>query len=475
MALVAMAIMLLAPVVESNAQISRDYRHSESYQDAVNRAADGIKGLFSKKGSKKKSDKSQDKNASSPAAQSRDLQKDEIKLVVSGDGATKDQATRSALRSAIEQTYGTFVSSNTVILNDELVKDEIATVASGNIKSFNYISENEKDGKYYVTLETVVSIGKLISYAKSKGSEAELAGATFAMDIKMKKLNEKNQNIALQNMVLQWLDIAGKSLDYDIVVQEPKANEYNEKGYEVGFTIIVKANKNLNAAQELFHNTLQSLSLTPSEAADYKSKNLPTGRFGGYILRGVNNRTLSTMCLNYLQKSFLNFTISDGLKEYYVRDDYNRGDHDYNLYDKSREGKLFDLEKPYMIGDIENYGILYAQEDFTGKEVFKLKGPLYYTLAEIEKLKTITVHPNSPTDKGDIVSYINKLRDPLDIDHLIECKSVPLEILEAYKKDKDAVISGLLEMYDAERVKKLTQIMDDIIKFQEERNNAKNE
>ena len=41
---------------------------------------------------------------------------DEITLMVSADGVTKAEATKSALRSAIEQAYGAFVSSNTSIL-----------------------------------------------------------------------------------------------------------------------------------------------------------------------------------------------------------------------------------------------------------------------------------------------------------------------------------------------------------------------
>lgn len=40
---------------------------------------------------------------------------DEITLMVSADGMTKGEATKSALRSAIEQAYGAFVSSNTSI------------------------------------------------------------------------------------------------------------------------------------------------------------------------------------------------------------------------------------------------------------------------------------------------------------------------------------------------------------------------
>ena len=44
-----------------------------------------------------------------------------VSLVVVGEGASKEEAVQSALRSAIEQSYGAFVSSNTTILNDELV------------------------------------------------------------------------------------------------------------------------------------------------------------------------------------------------------------------------------------------------------------------------------------------------------------------------------------------------------------------
>ena len=58
--------------------------------------------------------------------------KNDVILTVSADGETKDEAIKMALRSAIEQAYGTFVSANTMLLNDELVKDEIVTISSGN-------------------------------------------------------------------------------------------------------------------------------------------------------------------------------------------------------------------------------------------------------------------------------------------------------------------------------------------------------
>lgn len=78
---------------------------------------------------------------------------DDITLVVSGNGANKEEATKVALRSAIEQVYGTFVSANTSIVNDELTKDEIVTVASGNVKSYTELSYDIIDGISAVTIK----------------------------------------------------------------------------------------------------------------------------------------------------------------------------------------------------------------------------------------------------------------------------------------------------------------------------------
>ena len=138
-------------------------------------------------------------------------QNNEVTLVVSGEGANKTDATAMALRSAIEQAYGTFVSANTEILNDEIVRDEIATVASGNIKSYKEISSVQTSEGYNVTVQAVVSIGKLIEYSKSQGSSAEFAGQTFAMNIKMRKLNKENEARALENL-LKELRVVSKDL-----------------------------------------------------------------------------------------------------------------------------------------------------------------------------------------------------------------------------------------------------------------------
>lgn len=147
---------------------------------------------------------------------------DDVTLVVSGDGANKEEATKVALRSAIEQVYGTFVSANTSIVNDELTKDEIVTISSGNIKSYEEIESLSTDNKTIVTLQATVSISKLVNYAKSKGASAEFAGSTFGMNMKMKELNRKNELAALDNLLVQVKAFLPSLFEREMVLAEPK-------------------------------------------------------------------------------------------------------------------------------------------------------------------------------------------------------------------------------------------------------------
>lgn len=207
-------------------------------------------------------------------------QSNEITLVVSGEGPNKTDATAIALRSAIEQAYGTFVSANTEILNDEIVRDEIATVASGNIKSYKEISSVKIPDGYNVTVQAVVSIGKLIEYSKSRGSSAEFAGQTFAMNIKMRKLNKENEARALENLLKELTMISKDMFDFSVEVNgEPKKwtgyyYKYDRETLVETYLVRVTVKYISNKATSMFYNTLKNtllaLSLTKQEEEDYK-------------------------------------------------------------------------------------------------------------------------------------------------------------------------------------------------------------
>ena len=229
--------------------------------------------------------KKNEKNKKNKKGEGKSQSSGTITLIVSADGRTKDEATKTALRSAIEQAYGTFVSANTTILNDELVKDEIVTISNGNIKEYTEIaSEQMPDGKMYVTLQATVSISNLVSYAQSKGAEVEFAGATLDMNLKMKELNRQNEIKALENLENQ---LSGIHNLYDYELEIPnyrlegleiiKITPRIENGYVILNGIIhIKYNANTELYNTLLAKTLSSLALSNSELKEYFAMRLDT-------------------------------------------------------------------------------------------------------------------------------------------------------------------------------------------------------
>jgi hypothetical protein len=213
-----------------------------------------------------------------------------IRLTVSGEGATKEEATANALRSAIEQAFGTFVSANTQILNDDIVKDEIATISSGNIQEYSELGYiTMPDGHKSVSLSATVSIGNLISYAKSKGSSAEFAGAVFAMNMKMRKLNAENEKKAVEHLRNQLEILAPDLFKIEISITESpirkrmsdydfstlKALNLSVESAVNYYLIPIKFSYYSSETSKAFHsvllNTLQSLALSQSEIEEYRN------------------------------------------------------------------------------------------------------------------------------------------------------------------------------------------------------------
>lgn len=185
----------------------------------------------------------------------------EVTLVVSGDGETKDKAINIALRSAIEQAYGTFVSANTTIVNDELTRDEIVTISNGNIKGYKELSSMQVGGKTAVTLEATVSISNLITYAQSKGASAEFAGATFARNVKMKELYKQNETKALDNLLTQVKNLLPTCYDLEISsIGEPKESVNFPNNYELEMVVSFIPNENAQTLSKTFLETLKGLS-----------------------------------------------------------------------------------------------------------------------------------------------------------------------------------------------------------------------
>ena len=223
---------------------------------------------------------------------------DDVEIVCVGDGKTLDEAVKMALRSGLEQTYGTFVSANTTILNDDLIKDEIVSLSTGNGRGYEVVSQNQSsDGTWNAVVKAVFSTGKLVSYVKSKGGSTELAGGTFAVYAKMEEMNEAAEVKTINNLSTQINSIIPLVYDYEVIAENPQiVNDWPRgKYYEVRGTIKCKLNNNASRIEDVFTNTLESVSLTSKEIIERYNAGLPVYPF---IVEYYEGRVLDWMAVS---------------------------------------------------------------------------------------------------------------------------------------------------------------------------------
>ena len=198
----------------------------------------------------------------------------DVTITSSGSGITLEEAKQSALRSATEQAFGAFISTKTEILNDQLVADQMASVSSGNIKSFEILNQDQlPDGRWGVTLKTIVSVDKLTSFVQAKGITVEVKGGMFAFNIKQQLLNEQGEIKAVAEMVGLLHESMQISFDYDIKSSDPKSLDAESKNWEIPLRVTATCNQNIDFCANYFKKTLSSLSLTSTEVETYKSLN----------------------------------------------------------------------------------------------------------------------------------------------------------------------------------------------------------
>lgn len=108
------------------------------------------------------------------------------KVIVIGMGADASQARQDAIHNAVEQVVGTYVSSDTMVQNSELIKDEILTYSGGFVKESRVISQKRVDDLIEVQLEALVVATKLkrkiqaLNIAVKKVDGGSLFGEAFS-------------------------------------------------------------------------------------------------------------------------------------------------------------------------------------------------------------------------------------------------------------------------------------------------------
>jgi len=73
----------------------------------------------------------------------------------------RDSAIKDALRKAVEQAVGTFISSETMVKNYEVLSDKIYARSQGYIQNYSIFYEDVRDDLYFVKIKATVSLGNI--------------------------------------------------------------------------------------------------------------------------------------------------------------------------------------------------------------------------------------------------------------------------------------------------------------------------
>lgn len=67
------------------------------------------------------------------------------KVIVTGVGIDADKAKQNAIRNAVEQVVGSYISSDTMVKNNTVLKDKVLGYSGGYVKDIKVLSQEKTD------------------------------------------------------------------------------------------------------------------------------------------------------------------------------------------------------------------------------------------------------------------------------------------------------------------------------------------
>ena len=242
---------------------------------------------------------------------------DIIKITTSASGITKEIAVQDALRSALEQSYGSFISTKTNIKNDELINDEIVSITNGDIHKYEIISEYILDGRYNVTVESEISLNQINTFKKQIGESAtKFDGALFGVKIKLQEINEKSEKTSLENLFVSLNKIYSESIDITLDnYAEPKIIS-GTTNYAIDFEVGLAYNSNILTFNNHLTKSLKSIAMNQTENELYsslgKSTTLVILDGEDYYFRNIDSMHRIVDFLNdVITRNYFHYELSD--------------------------------------------------------------------------------------------------------------------------------------------------------------------
>lgn len=169
-------------------------------------------------------------------------------VFVTGTGLEPEEAKRNGFSAAIEQVVGVLVDAETLVKNEELVKDEILTFTRGYINQYTEIERRQEDGLHSVDMRVWVSVDKLGNRLEVLPGmdKRRIDGALLAAKI---IIENQNKDHARQMFRRATADFTPDKMLTVSVADLPF--KYDHSGQKVTLTVTYRLTPNLDVWQSI--------------------------------------------------------------------------------------------------------------------------------------------------------------------------------------------------------------------------------
>ena len=126
------------------------------------------------------------------------------KITVTSVGESPTAAEKQAITDAVRQAVGAYIDSNTIVQNEEVIRDRILSVSDGFVKEYKPTAPAHKreDGLYEITIEATVETKKVVQALKENNIiSGEVAGQNLWAEASTKVMNAQDAVTMLETKI----------------------------------------------------------------------------------------------------------------------------------------------------------------------------------------------------------------------------------------------------------------------------------
>ena len=200
-----------------------------------------------------------------PTPQTEEPSSDQPKTMIveaKGSGKDRDEALKDAFRDAVRKVVGAYVEQETVVKNDQIIKDQVLTYSGGCVKTHGIVSEDSGGGLIQVTIWALVEQDKVVKRLKAASvSVKDFPGSDILDRLVSRRAKEKAAEAMLRSVLEGFPVNCVKA----VTEGEPKEIGHDDRGATIQVQIRCEVDA---AAFASFRQRLQSVLHAIAERED---------------------------------------------------------------------------------------------------------------------------------------------------------------------------------------------------------------